>query len=79
MASDINEVRERLHTSAILYERGQNFAHCNAADVNALLVEYARLERRNVKLAAAVRGLLNALPSATTHPAIAAARKAVQA
>ncbi|GEM_PF-6309535 len=48
------------------------------ARVQALASDHARLQGKNAELAAAVRGLLDALPSSTTHPAIAAARKAVQ-
>ena len=39
--------------------------------------ELRRLHAVNVELLEAMRGLLNALPSATTHPAIAKARAAI--
>lgn len=47
---------------------------------NAALNDYcATVEQQRDRLLAAVRGLLDALPSATTHPAIAAARAAIAA
>lgn len=74
MTDNINEVRESVAKLA-----GCGFMHMHDSDaLLALLADHARLERGNVELTAAVRGLLNALPSATTHPAIAAARKAVR-
>lgn len=48
--SDINEVRERLHTDANIYEGGQVFAHCRADDVNALLDDHARLQADSARL-----------------------------
>ena len=54
---NINEVRERLHTVANIYEGGQIFAHCSADDVNALLADHARLQAdadRYCKLRAAL-------------------------
>lgn len=47
---------------------------------NAALNDYcAAVEQQRDLLLASVRGLLDALPSATTHPAIAAARAAIAA
>lgn len=42
--NDINEVRERLHAVANIYEGGQIFAHCSADDVNVLLADHAQLQ-----------------------------------
>ncbi len=45
---------------------------------NAALNDYcAAVEQQRDRLLEAVRGLLDALPSATTHPAIATARSAI--
>ena len=76
MKGNIDEVRERLEEVAAVCERDQ--WQRAASDIRALLADHARLLEKNAELTAAVRGLLDALPSATTHPAIAAARKAVQ-
>lgn len=79
MGNNINEVRERISAAAELFTiNDQGNVSCSPADLRAILDDHARLQGKNAELAAAVRGLLDALPSATTHPAIAAARKAVQ-
>lgn len=75
--TNINEVRERLSAAAEQYAGPLN-CQWLASDLRALLDANVRLQGKNAELAGAVRGLLDALPSATTHPAIAAARKAVQ-
>ena len=71
----IGEVRERL--ASISGVAGARVS-AESDDIRALLADHARLQCKNDELSGAVRGLLDALPSATTHPAIAAARKAVQ-
>lgn len=79
MGNKINGVRERLERGCI-DEHGITWltAKVMGQDVRDLLADHARLQGKNAELAAAVRGLLDALPSSTTHPAIAAARKAVK-
>ena len=49
---------------------------CDAA-VEQLRTELAVSREREARMREAVRGLLDALPSATTHPAIKAARAAL--
>ena len=77
MSNNINEVRERLEKD-VEGPLTTYTAVCARSDLRALLDDHAHLQGKNAELAGAVRGLLDALPSATTHPAIAAARKAVQ-
>lgn len=49
-----------------------------ARHANFLNAEIARLRFRIAELRVAVRGLLDAMPSATTHPAIQAAKAALK-
>jgi len=63
--------------------RGQNYIYITEKEANELIALLkgglvdARLISTVLELAEALRGLLNALPSATTHPAIKAARAAL--
>lgn len=49
----------------------------DASEIEQLRAELAASREREARMREAVRGLLDALPSATTHPAIKAARAAL--
>ena len=76
--SDSTLIRLRHHAKD---ERNTTFARATMRDaeqeIERLRAELAASREREARMREAVRGLLDALPSATTHPAIKAARAAL--